>query len=48
LGSSPSGPHAPRLYNCWLYYMLRYNLVNYDSNAAPVVIFSFHTKATMM
>jgi hypothetical protein len=34
--------------NCWLYYMLRENLVNYDSNAVPVVIFNFHTKATMM
>jgi hypothetical protein len=33
--------------NRWLYYMLRDNLVN-DSNAAPVVIFNFHIKATMM
>ena len=34
--------------NCWLYNMLRDNLVNYDSNAAPAVIFNFHTKTTMI
>ena len=33
---------------CLLYYMLTENLVNYDSNAAPVVIFNYHTKATIM
>jgi hypothetical protein len=34
--------------NCLLYYKLRKNLVNYDKTAATIVIFIFHTKATLL